>query len=111
MRGYIRVLTGSLLLCFLSNSYAINVNVRSTSNDVSALGFTVNGKNHGGMGTSYSAMNMPAGTYTFGVRVGGAVFGTDVPCNPVSGSKYVNLNKDTTATLVYDGKSCKLKIS
>jgi hypothetical protein len=63
------------------------------------------------MGSSYSAKNMPVGQYTFGIRVGGAVFGTDVPCVMENGQKYVNLNKNTIATLEYNGETCTLKIS
>jgi hypothetical protein len=111
MRSYLNVFVGALLFCFCSISYAINVNVQSTSKDVSALGFTVNGKNHGGRGNSYSAKNMPTGLYTFGIRVGGAIFGKDISCFTDKGTNRVTLNSDTNAILEYNGKNCKLKIS
>lgn len=110
MRAYLKSFTGILLFFFISSTYAININVHSTSK-VSGLGFTVNGKNHGGMGSTYSAKNMPVGKYSFGLRVGGAISGKDIPCNSDNGQKYIMLKKDTTAILQYSGKNCTLKIS
>ena len=110
MNTLAKILIGMLLLGCLSTSYAINISVRSSSNNVSALGFTVNGKNHGGAGTSYSAKNMPAGQYTFGVRVNGTIFGTDVPCMTSRG-QYVTINQDANIILDYNGKSCRLRMS
>jgi hypothetical protein len=110
MRTQLKYFIVIFLFFFISTSYAININVQSTSK-VSGLGFTVNGKNHGGMGNSYSAKNMPEGKYSFGIRVGGAISGKDVPCNSDDGQKYVTLKKDTNATLQYSGKNCTLKIS
>ena len=107
---YFKSIIATFLFLVFSSSYAININVHSTSK-VSGLGFTVNGKNHGGMGSSYSAQNMPAGKYSFGIRVGGAISGKDVPCNSDNGQKYVILKKDTDAILQYSGKTCVLKIS
>jgi hypothetical protein len=111
MCNYSKIFTGLFLFCFFSTSYAIDVNVQATSSDVSGLGFTVNGKNHGGKGNSYTAKNMPSGIYTFGIRVNGAIFGKDISCYTGNGGNRINLNKDTNATLMYDGKNCKLKIS
>jgi len=96
------------IFTFVSTSHAIQINVKSSSKEVSALGFTVNGKNHGGAGKSYLASNMPAGTYEFGVRVNG-LFGTDVPCSYHS-KKEIQLNKDTMAILNYDGQACTMFI-
>ena len=110
MRNYFKLFVITFLFFFVSSSFAININVKSTSK-VSGLGFTVNGKNHGGSGSMYSAKNMPVGKYSFGIRVGGAIFGKDIPCTPDSGEKYVTLKKDTNATLQYSGKSCVLKLS
>lgn len=110
MHTYLKSFITICLFLLFSSTYAININVHSTSK-VSGLGFTVNGKNHGGMGSSYSAKNMPKGKYSFGIRVGGAISGKDIPCNSGNGQKYVNLKKDTNATLQYSGKSCMLKIS
>lgn len=109
MKSYLKLLAVTLSL-IASSTYAININVQSTSK-VSGLGFTVNGKNHGGMGSTYSAKDMPEGKYSFGIRVGGTVLGKDIPCNASNGQKYVILKKDTNATLQYSGKSCVLKIS
>lgn len=111
MRKYLNVLFGISLFCFFSMSYAISINVQSTSNEVAGLGFTVNGKNHGGRGNSYTATNMPAGTYTFGIRVGNSLFGKDVSCYTGNGMNRVNLKNNTNAILEYDGKNCKLRLS
>jgi len=109
MRIYFKSLLAICLFLFFSVTYAININVQCTSK-VSGLGFTVNGKNHGGMGSTYSAKNMPEGKYSFGIRVGGAISGKDIPCNFENGQKYVILKKDTNAILHYNGKNCVLKI-
>lgn len=110
MRNKLKILLGFFLSFFILNCYAIKVNVQSSSSGVGALGFTVNGKNHGGMGRTYSANGMPVGTYTFGIRAGGALTGTDVGCATSSGKKTVTLNKDSTAVLKYDGKRCTMSI-
>lgn len=107
MRNYIKAILGLSLLSLVCNCYAIQVNVQSSSKQVSALGFTVNGKNYGGAGSSYSKKGVPTGNYTFGVRVGG-VFGTDVGCT-MNGKGSIALNSDTTAVLSYNGKNCSLK--
>src|SRR5690348_14812541 len=111
MKTYFKFFVGTVLFLFISSTYAININVQSTSKNVSALGFTVNGKNHGGMGSTYNAKNMPIGKYSFGVRVGGTILGKDVPCNLSNGEKYVILKSDTNALLHYNGKTCMLRIS
>jgi hypothetical protein len=110
MRKQTKIFIGVLLSSLISTSYAINVNVQSTSRNISGLGFTVNGKNHGGMGSNYRATNMPTGKYTFGIRVGGSVFGKDVPCHPNNGHSYVILKQDTNALLEYNGKTCMLSL-
>lgn len=82
--------------------------VSSPSKNVSALGFTVNGKDYGAAGTSYQKSGLANGTYTFGVRVNG-VFGTDVGCT-AKGKKTFALHKDTVAYLIYDGKHCTVQM-
>jgi uncharacterized protein YegJ (DUF2314 family) len=109
MRMQLKILTGIALSFFVLNSYAISVNVQTSSKDVSALGFTTNGKNYGGMGKSYQKSNMVAGTYTFGVRVGGLT-GTDVGCTS-QGKEEVSINNDATVTLNYDSKKCSMLVS
>lgn len=108
MRNYIKILLGVCLSLVIFNCYAIQVNVQSPSKQVAALGFTVNGKSHGGAGSSYSKKDMPTGVYTFGVRVGG-VFGTDVGCT-MNGRNSVNLRTNTTAVLNYDGQKCTMRM-
>lgn len=91
---------------FSTTSHAIQINVQSTSNDIMALGFTVNGENHGGLGTSYSNDNSPIGFYTFGVRS----HNTDITCYTNKGKMSIQLNKSSTAVLHYNGKACQVQI-
>lgn len=109
MHKPIRSVLGIVMMLFALNSYAIQVSVSSSSNGVAALGFTVNGKNHGGAGKSYSNSDVPAGSYSFGVRVGG-LLGKDVGCT-VKGNGNVTLTKDASVTLNYNGKTCTAKIA
>lgn len=104
MHALWRVLLGFILACAMLEVHAIEVNVQSTTNDISGLGFLVNGESYGGLGDSYRQTGMPKGTYSFGVRVGG-IFGDDVECH-VDGKTTVDLNQDTTVMLNYDGKTC-----
>ncbi|MHB1947214.1 MAG: hypothetical protein ACYCQI_03770 [Gammaproteobacteria bacterium] len=108
MRYQFKILALLLLASFSLNCYAIQVNVKSTSNDIMALGFSVNGENHGGLGTSYSNDNVPVGDYIFGVR---AHNNNDITCYTNQGKASIHLNKSTTATLHYDGKNCKVQLS
>lgn len=95
------------LVLFMPVSQAqstIKVDVVSTSKDVKALGFTVGGKDHGGMGKSYSKKGLPAGAvYQFGIRIG-SVFGDSVAC----GSR--KLSSSSRVTLKYNGKSCSITV-
>lgn len=109
MRTSINVLIGLALTLFALQTYAIQISVQTSSPGVAALGFTVNGQSHGGAGKSYSKSGLPAGSYSFGIRVGG-VFGTDVGCSTGKGQKFVNLNSDTTAILNYDGRRCIIRL-
>ncbi len=108
MRKQLKIFTGLALSFLMLDCYAIQVNVQSSSKEVAALGFTVNNKSHGGAGSFYSKKDMPAGGYTFGVRVGG-LMGTDVGCTS-QGKEIITLNGDTTAVLTYNGQQCSLRI-
>lgn len=102
------IVLSALLLGFAAQSSALSISVQS-SGSVSALGFTLNGKNYGGAGTSYSKSGLPSGSYSFGVRVNG-LFGNDVPCT-YKGRSTVALNKDTSAYLKYSGNHCTVSIN
>jgi hypothetical protein len=110
MRTSIKILLGIFIFLFSIQSFAFKVTVQSPSKEVSALGFTVNGKNSGGLGKSYTKNNMQAGNYTFGIRING-MFGTDVGCKSANGKSSFSLKSDTVATLSYKNNSCLLKIS
>lgn len=98
----------TIIVGVAAQSSALSVSVQS-SGGVSALGFTLNGKNYGGAGTSYSKSGLPSGNYSFGVRVNG-LFGNDVPCT-YKGRSSVALNKDTAAFLKYSGSRCTVSIN
>lgn len=89
-------------------SYAIQVSVESPSPEVSALGFLLDGKEHGDAGQSYIGNNMSPGVYIFGVRVDG-LFGTDVGCYTKDGKNSLRLTKDTKAILTYKNNKCVVK--
>jgi hypothetical protein len=105
MRSILKVFVCLFVSCFALNTYAINVNV-STSSKVDGIGFTANGSKHGGMGSSYQGSDMPKGNYTFGLRSNGK----DVGCVGKGGKKSVKLSKDTDVTLSFNGKHCTMKM-
>jgi hypothetical protein len=100
------VLIASSVLLSLP-AYAINVKVVSTNSDIQGLGFTVNGKENGGMGTEYHKAGLPKGSYSFGVRMNGK----DISCKDGHGKKMIRLNSDTNAVLNLKGNRCKVTIS
>jgi hypothetical protein len=104
-----RILLGLLLFLFALPLSALEVNVQSPSNGVSALGFSLNGKSYGGMGRSYVKSNLTPGAYQFGVRVGG-IFGKDIPCLAAN-NQAVQLKNNTTAILTYSNNRCTVQIS
>ena len=96
-----------LLAATITNANAITVNVTSTSKNLTALGFTVNGSKHGGLGSTYHGSSMPKGNYTFGVRA----HGKDITCYDKDGKKSVKLTKSTNATLKFKGKRCTVDLA
>jgi len=112
MNKYKKAIVFIILMFFVSSTFAIQVMVSSQSTEkVYALGFRLNGKDYGGPGSSYSRSNLPAGVYTFGLRLGGLIFSArDVGCY-YHGKKSVALSKDTRAFLRYNGHSCSVSLS
>ncbi|MBA3661975.1 MAG: hypothetical protein H0W64_09615 [Gammaproteobacteria bacterium] len=104
-----KFLVGLLLavstVSFAVETYAIQVKVKTNSKQVSALGFSVQGKKYGMLGKSYENKNVPPGVYTFGFRAG-----KDVACKTASGKKKVTLKKNTTAILKYNGTKCEMRL-
>ncbi|MES2217415.1 MAG: hypothetical protein V4501_03280 [Pseudomonadota bacterium] len=103
----LKLAVGLMLTFFISECYAIDVNVQSTSDKISGLGFTANGSKHGGPGTSYNGSSMPKGVYTFGLRADGK----DVGCVDSHGKKKIKLTTNTNAVLNFNGRRCIVKIS
>lgn len=93
------------LIFFSLEAQAIRVKVESTAKPIMGLGFTVNGKQYGGLGSSYVRNDLPTGAYSFGVRAG-----SDIGCTTADGKKVVKLQKNSTAFLKYDGERCKMRI-
>lgn len=114
MSNCMRVIVTAALLAITSASYAIQVDVRSPSEGVFAVGFTVNGNRYGAPGKSFSQKNMPkSAAYYFGVRIGGLIADyEDIACVTLNGQQpFVVLNNDSKATLMYDGnKKCYVEI-
>lgn len=89
----------------LSAETTIKLYVSSMSEDVAALGFSVDGKEYGGMGKMYSKGGLPSGAvYDFGVRVGG-VFGQSVSC----GSRKISTS--SSVRLSYKDGHCSVSVS
>jgi hypothetical protein len=107
MSNIIKISLGCFLFFLVTQSYAITVNVRSTSHKITGLGFTVNGEKHGGMGDSYHASHMPKGSYTFGLRA----HGSDIGCVDKDGKKTIQLTKSTNAILHLKGRRCTMEIN
>lgn len=106
----IKIMIGTFLSLFALQSYAIRVDVQTFGAGVKALGFTVNGESHGGRCCTYSKTSMPTGSYSFGVRVGSLIGGTDVSCVTRGGESSAMLNTDSTAILFYSNDKCKMRI-
>jgi hypothetical protein len=102
IKKYVKLTSLLLAMLAFSNTYAINVNVRSTSKQIMGLGFTVNGSKHGGAGTSYEGSDMPKGSYRFGVRSKGK----DITCVSSDGKRQFKLTKNTNAVLKFKGGKC-----
>jgi hypothetical protein len=108
MRNTVKIFAGLSLALFITNSYAIDVSVHSTSSGIFALGYTANGSSHGGLGKSYNGTGMPVGAYVFGIRA----HGKDVSCLLKNGQKTIQLKSNTAATVVYDGvDKCTLTLA
>jgi hypothetical protein len=104
MRKIPKLLLTSVLTLFITQVYAIDVDVQSTSKNITGLGFTVNGSKHGGLGSSYHGKDMPKGSYVFGVRKG-----KDITCF-VKGKKFTKLTENTKATLMLKGRHCTAEL-
>jgi hypothetical protein len=107
IRFILKTVVASVLSLFVITSYAIEVNVKTNADKVTGIGFTVNGKKHGGMGSSYKAKDMPADAdYTFGLRIGTQ----DIGCKTEGGDEAVKLSADSNIELSYTDGKCTLKM-
>lgn len=77
----------------------IKISVKTKEATASALGYTVEGKDHGGPGKSYTGKGPKNKKYSFGYRK--RAKGTNISCGDLT------LTKDSTVNLITKGKSCK----
>jgi hypothetical protein len=105
-RFILKICIISMISLFSISSFAIQVKVQTSAKNISGIGFSVEGKQHGGLGKSYETSNLPEGMYTFGLRQKGQ----DVGCTTKEGEESIKLTKDSIATLDYDNGKCTLKI-
>lgn len=102
VRGNFKILGITIALIFSLPVFAegsIRVNVHTADNEVSALGYTVQGKKSGGPGKSYSGTGPANKTYKFGYRKHSAQ-GANISCGSHT------LTKDSNVTLVTKGSHC-----
>ena len=94
----------SLIISFCSLSAfaadTIHVTVKTKEKAVVAIGYSMDGKNAGGLGKSYSGKGLKNSTYVFGYRKN-SLGGADIKCGALV------LNKDSEITLVAKGDSCE----
>ena len=102
-----KILVVSSLSLMAISSYAIQVKVQTSFKDAKGIGFTVDGKKHGGVGTEYTGNEMPAGSYSFGFRYEDK----DIGCTNDQGENQIKLEKDTVVTLDYKDGKCTLTMS
>jgi hypothetical protein len=107
MRKLSKIIAGLGLVLFATQSFAIDVHVQSSSSGIFALGYTVDGSKHGGLGKTYNGNGMPAGTYTFGLRS----HGKDVGCVTKDGKKDIKINSNTMATYDFNGTTCTVSLA
>jgi hypothetical protein len=98
------VIIASILTTSLS-AYAITISVKSSAKDIQGLGFTTQGKQYGGMGSSYKKSGMKPGEYEFGLRKDGK----DIGCS-ADGKKQAQLSKSTHVLLMLKDGQCEAKI-
>lgn len=103
MIGIVMKIFSCIFIAFFSfSSYAeqnIRITVKTNANDISGLGYIVEGKKIGGRGDSYSGNGPINKQYKFGYRTR-LPFLTDISCGTQT------LTRDSTIILVTDGKNC-----
>lgn len=77
----------------------IKVTIKTSETSASALGYTVEGKESGGPGKSYTGKGPKNKKYSFGYRK--KTKGTNISCGSLT------LTKDSTVNLITKGKNCK----
>lgn len=77
----------------------IKISVDTGEQSVAAIGFTVDGRNSGGPGKSYTGKGPKNKEYKFGYRKD-LLRGTDIPCGRAT------LSKDSHVTLVVKEDTC-----
>ncbi|MDR3442054.1 MAG: hypothetical protein P4L65_03465 [Legionella sp.] len=78
----------------------ISVSVQTAERSAAGIGFSVNGRNTGGAGRSFTGKGPQNSRYLFGFRQN-SVSGKNVACGSLT------LNKNSRVTLVYKGGRCR----
>ena len=112
MRFQLKFLIGSALSMFLLNCYAITVQVQvvKPGEEIRAFGFTVAGKRSGERCSTCdgqrccvsSKSGLPAGEYSFGLRLNSLIGGDDVSCLVKAGTATTPVTKDSSVVLIYN---------
>jgi hypothetical protein len=101
IRNFIKIF--SCVITLLSfQSYAdniIRITVKTSENTAAGIGYSVEGRNSGTLGKSYTGKGVKNKEYVFGYRKN-SIAGANIECGSVT------LTKDTTITLITKGDKC-----
>lgn len=96
-------ITFSLLSLHAFAENTITVNVKAEAAEVAAIGYTVEGKNSGRIGSSYTGKGPKNKEYVFGYRKG-AIYGKNIRCGTLT------LSENSTVTLVHQDGACRVVV-
>lgn len=78
----------------------ISVTVQTAERSAAGIGFSVNGRNTGGAGRSFTGKGPQNNRYLFGFRQN-SISGKNISCGSLT------LNSNSKVTLVYKGEHCR----
>ncbi|HBB6896458.1 TPA: hypothetical protein I8038_000480 [Legionella pneumophila] len=88
------------LICFnIFASDTIMITVNTKEKNAIAIGYSVNGNQYGGLGSSYSGHGPKNKEYQFGYKTD-SIFGKDISCGSMT------LSQDSKVTLVNNNNQC-----
>jgi hypothetical protein len=98
-----KVMSCSVLLFTSLQSFAeetIKVTVKTNDKRAAAIGFSVEKKNSGSLGSSHTSRGPKDKSYQFGYKLD-SIFGPGVDCG------FLVLTRDSVVTLIKDGGKCQ----